>query len=115
LALSRVDPRLKHLARPVVIAALLAPSVFSILLLHTAEAWSSAGLFLYLGEFESMPRALYFSIVTITTLGYGDVTLSPEWALLGAFEAMEGLILFAASTAFLFAVVRNVLEIDSEN
>ena len=53
--------------------------------------------------FESCP-------VTATTLGYGDITLSEEWRLLGAFEAMGGLILFATSTAFLMRAVRNVMD-----
>ncbi len=63
-----------------------------------------------LGEFDSIERALYFSIVTSTTLGYGDITLSEQWQLLSTFEAMGGLILFGATTAFLLGVMRDIFE-----
>ena len=89
---------------------LIAMSVFVIIGIHTAEAWGWASLYMYLGEFAELSRALYFSVVTSTTLGYGDVTLSDQWQLLGTFEAMGGLILFGASTAFLLALMRHLFE-----
>lgn len=88
---------------------LLVPSVLFVLLLHVAEAWGWATLFLVLGEFSDLESSLYFSTVTATTLGYGDVTLSESHRLLGAFEAMGGLILFAASTAFLLELTSEAL------
>ena len=84
---------------------LLLISVFVIIGIHTIEAWTWAYVYMYLGEFTDLERALYFSVVTSTTLGYGDITLSPEWQLLSTFEAMGGLLLFGVSTAFLFALV----------
>lgn len=87
---------------------LLVFSVLSIIAMHTVEAWSWAALFLYLGEFSDLRSALYFSVVTSTTLGYGDVTLSENWQILGTFEAMGGLILFGTSTAFLIELMRNL-------
>ena len=59
-------------------------------------------------EFDELQPSLYFSVVTATTLGYGDVTLSERWQLLGTFEAMGGLILFGASTAFLMELMRHL-------
>ena len=85
-------------------------TVFTIICIHTIEAWSWAALFIYLGEFSELKQALYFSVVTSTTLGYGDVTLSERWQLLGTFEAMGGLILFGTSTAFLLGLMRRLFE-----
>jgi len=85
-------------------------SVFTIICIHTIEAWSWAALFLYLGEFSELKQALYFSVVTSTTLGYGDITLSEKWQILGTFEAMGGLILFGTSTAFLLGLMRRLFE-----
>ncbi len=82
--------------------------IFNVLVVigvHTVEAWSWAALYLYLGEFSDLQHALYFSVITATTLGYGDVVLSPEWQILSAFEAMGGLILFGVSTAFLLELM----------
>lgn len=85
---------------------LLGASVTIIIGIHTIEAWSWATIYVSLGEFTDLTSALYFSVVTSTTLGYGDVVLSNEWQLLGTFESMGGLILFGTSTAFLLGVMR---------
>ena len=87
---------------------LLVFAVFFIIGIHTIEAWAWAYVYYELGEFVDMERALYFSVVTSTTLGYGDITLSQEWQLLSTFEAMGGLLLFGVSTAFLIAFSRKI-------
>ena len=74
---------------------------------HIAEIWAWAGMFLYIGAIEGLEAALYFSTVTATTVGYGDLVLAPEWRLLGSFEAMFGIVAFGISTAFLIAVLRS--------
>jgi voltage-gated potassium channel Kch len=89
---------------------LLVVTVLTIIAIHAAESLGWAYLFCYLGEFAELNRAMYFSVVTSTTLGYGDVTLSEQWQLLGSFEAIGGLILFGASTAFLFGVTLRLFE-----
>ena len=55
-----------------------------------------------------LARALYFSTVTFTTLGYGDITLLPRWQLISAFEATNGIVLFGVSTAFIFTVIQRL-------
>ena len=80
---------------------LLGLSVFMVIAVHTIEAWAWAFLYLKLGEFKELKKSLYFSVVTCTALGYGDITLSERWQILSTFEAMGGLLLFGASTAFL--------------
>ncbi len=84
--------------------------ILGITLVHTLEIWSWALLYLQLEQFESLERALYFSTVTFTTLGYGDITLDERWQLLSAFEAANGIILFGVSTAIVFAVMRKLFE-----
>lgn len=79
---------------------------FAILFLgHIVQVWLWAGLYIWLGEFTDLETALYFSTVTISTLGYGDIVLSPDWRLLGAIEAASGILLFGWSTAVLVAVI----------
>ncbi len=81
-----------------------------IFLIHTVEIWLWAVLYFWLGEFGSFERALYFSTVTFTTLGYGDITLHVRWQLLSGFEAANGIILFGVSTAFIFGAIRKLFE-----
>lgn len=59
-------------------------------------------------EIPSFSRALYFSFVNFTSLGYGDITLSDETAILGPIEAANGIIQLGLSTSFLLALVNSL-------
>ncbi len=80
-----------------------------LLTLHIVEVmlWAVVyELFLPAGELQSFEEAVYFSMVTFTTLGYGDITLGPEWRILSGIEALDGILLVGWTTALLFAVVQ---------
>ncbi len=81
-------------------------AVLSIIVIHGVEAWCWALVYRKLGQFDDMGTAFYFSVVTTTTLGYGDFTLSERWRILASIQAIGGLILFGATTAFLFEIIR---------
>jgi len=70
------------------------------------EVWAWALLYIILGAISSFEEAVYFSTVTFTTLGFGDITLGKEWRLLSSFEAANGLLMFGWSTALVFAAVQ---------
>ncbi len=70
--------------------------------------WLWAGLFYWLGQFETFELSLYFSVVAATTLGLGDEILSARWRLLSGFIAANGLVLFSLSTAFLIEAMRRL-------
>ena len=76
-----------------------------ILLVLTSSVWGWAALYVALGLFDSLEPALYFSIVSFTTVGYGDVVLEPGWRLLAGMTATHGLLTFGLFTAFLVEVV----------
>lgn len=57
-------------------------------------------------EFESLEKAIYFSLVTFTTLGYGEITISSTNRILAGFEAMSGVLLLGWTTAIMFSVVQ---------
>jgi voltage-gated potassium channel Kch len=78
-------------------------TVLGIFVLHTVEIWFWAAIYFADKQFGNFPDALYFSTVTFSTLGYGDIILTPEWRLLGALEAINGFILLGWSTAYLVA------------
>jgi hypothetical protein len=60
------------------------------------------------GVMQDIQSALYFSAVTYTTTGYGDLVLPPEWRLVGAVEALTGILMCGWSTGFFFAVVSRI-------
>ena len=49
---------------------------------------------------------MLYSLSAMTTYGHADVFLAKHWQLMGAIEALNGMMLFGLSTAFLFAVLR---------
>ena len=57
-------------------------------------------------EFDSLEKAIYFSLVTFTTLGYGEITISSTNRILSGFEAMNGVLLMGWTTAIMFAVLQ---------
>ena len=57
------------------------------------------------GEFADFATAYYFSLVSFTTLGYGDVVITGPRAILGPLEAANGILMMGLSTSFLFAVM----------
>ena len=56
---------------------------------------------LALGQFGDFETALYFSGVTFTSLGFGDITLMGTARLLAPLQAANGLMMFGFSTAVL--------------
>ena len=83
--------------------------------LHTLEIMLWAGTYKVLvpaGELADFEAAVYFSFVTFTTLGYGDITLSDGWRLLSGIQALNGILLVGWSTALMFAVVQKTWESD---
>jgi voltage-gated potassium channel Kch len=76
------------------------------------EVWAWALLYLIIGAAQSLEEAAYFSTVTFTTLGYGDITLDESWRLLSSFEGANGLLMFGWSTALIFAAVQRVYELE---
>ena len=54
--------------------------------------------------------ALYFSAVTYTTTGYGDLVLPTESRLVGGVEAFTGILMCGWSTGFFIAVVGQMLQ-----
>jgi hypothetical protein len=59
-----------------------------------------------LGAIDGFEPALYFSMVTFTTLGYGEIVLDPSWRLIASYQAAIGIIMFGWTTAIVIASVQ---------
>ena len=93
-----------RLTRLTVVAALVL--IMFVACLFEAAAW--AAVFAVVGAIDGFEPALYFLMVTYTTLGYGDVVLEEQWRLLGSFEAANGIIMFGWTTALIVTAVHRV-------
>jgi hypothetical protein len=78
--------------------------------LHVAEICAWALLYAWRGAMPDFQTAFYFSAVTYTTTGYGDLVLPPDWRLVGGVEALTGILMCGLSTGFFFAVVSRVFQ-----
>ena len=76
--------------------------------LHALEAGAWAMLYVWLGATPDFPGAMLYSLSAITSYGHSNIFLEDRWRLLGAIEAMNGLIIFGLTTAFLFAAIEEV-------
>jgi len=85
--------------------AIVARVITYALVAHLIEIAIWAIVFILCGEFHEFGIAYYHSAVNYTTLGYGDVVMSPAWRLLGPMEAADGMLMFGLSTALIFAVI----------
>jgi hypothetical protein len=89
---------------------ILARAILFALVAHLVEMAFWAALFIVCGEFSDFGTAYYHSAVNYTSLGYGDIIMSPRWRLLGPLETADGLLLFGVSTAMIFAVIQRLVE-----
>ncbi|MGB5064259.1 MAG: potassium channel family protein [Candidatus Competibacter sp.] len=84
-------------------------TAITLMLLHAVEVvlWAVTYRLLSDDQFDNLEKSLYFSVVTFTTLGYGDITMvDSKWRLLSGIEALDGILLVGWSTALLFIVVQ---------
>lgn len=79
-----------------------------IVLLHLLEIAVWGAFYVVSGAIPDVQDSLYFSAVTYTTTGYGDLVLPEAWRLIGGVEALTGILLCGWSTGFFFAVVRGL-------
>lgn len=91
------------LKRSLVIGALVV--IMFITTITEAAIW--AGVYFALGAESDLITALYFSIVTYTTLGYGDIVLESGWRLLSSFQAINGVIMFGWTTAVIIVGIHH--------
>ena len=76
-----------------------------LVLLHLAEIAVWALFYWWRKCLPDAESSFYFSGVTYTTLGYGDLLLPKEWRLVGPVEGLTGILMCGLSTGFFFAIV----------
>jgi len=103
--LVRRERRRGHVGTPWTDLGIFARIVFYASLAHLLEITFWAVLFMICGEFSDFGTAFYHSAVNYTSLGYGDLIMTPSWRLLGPLETANGMLLFGVSTATIFAVM----------
>ncbi len=77
-----------------------------VIFLVQALLWS--GLYLHLGALNSFEHAISFSLGVFTTYGNSGIILGRPWVLLSEIQAVNGVMAFGITTAFLFALAKRL-------
>ncbi|RUV80725.1 MAG: potassium channel protein [Mesorhizobium sp.] len=101
-AMARLVDRFRMHGRRSRIAAMISV-VMGLFAIITTEVWLWAGVYLTVGVLPDFETALYFSTITFSTVGYGDVVPAHGWRVLAALEGVNGFLLIGWSTAYLIA------------
>ncbi len=84
--------------------------IWWLVLLHLAEISIWGTFYLWRGCLTDPETAFYFSGVTYTTIGYGDVMLAKPWRLLGPVEGLVGVLVCGLSTGYFFVVASQIYQ-----
>jgi hypothetical protein len=82
-------------------------------LLHGIEGGIWAVAYRFLGALPDNRSAMLYSLSAMTTYGHANMFLEGRWQLMGALEALDGVLLFGLTTAFLFAMIQRVWPLGS--
>lgn len=109
----RVIRAKRYLARQrsflVGLSVILGAATLVAIILHALEAGIWAGLYQALGALPDSKSSLLYSLSAMTTYGHEHFDLANHWQLMGALEALNGMILFGLTTAFLYGMIRELL------
>ncbi|MCX5579916.1 hypothetical protein [Kaistia terrae] len=75
---------------------------------HALQATAWAVAYRALGAVPGDKSAMLYSLSALTSYGHAEVYLAPQWQLMGALEALNGIILFGLTIAFLSAIIQKV-------
>jgi hypothetical protein len=84
-------------------------------LLHGFEAAVWAAAYLVLRALPDFKGAMLYSVSALTTYGHASALLTDRWKMLGALEALNGMLLFGLTTAFLFAMIQEFSSLGSRD
>jgi hypothetical protein len=84
-------------------------------ILHGIEGAIWAAAYWFLAALPDARTAMLYSISAMTSYGHAALFLKDRWQMMGALEALNGMLLFGLTTAFLFAMIQRVWPIGSRD
>lgn len=113
-SIAKFERFMLHHARPLWQAVVISYVVLAVFIAHVIEMWIWALYYLKAGALTTVESALYFSVASFTTAGYGDVVLDEGHRIMSAIEAANGFLLFGWSTAFIFGITQRLYKRQNE-
>jgi len=94
-------------------AVVMAGTALLATILHGIEGVIWAVAYRLLDALPDNRTAMLYSLSAMTTYGHANLFLKDRWQLMGALEALDGMLLFGLTTAFLFAMIQRVWPLGS--
>ena len=104
--LEKIVIHLRHFFRRFTNTATIVICVLFVMSVQTVNVWVWSLTFYFAGVFQSLEPSLYFTLVSFSTLGFGDIILDEKWRILSGLTAANGLLSFGWSTAYMVELVR---------
>jgi hypothetical protein len=96
-------------------AIVVSATVVLLTALHGIEGAAWAFAYVKLGALPDARTAMLYSLSAMTSYGHASLFLAPHWQMMGALEALNGMMLFGLTTAFLFSVIQTVWPPETQN
>ena len=101
---NKVKPR--HLTPLFVVLMAAAALMVTVLLAFQGVLW--AGAYRVVGALPDNRSAMLYSLSAITGYGHAQVFLDPHWQMMGPLEALNGMIMFGVTIAFLLTMIQKM-------
>jgi len=101
----------KRHSYPFVFVTIIGATGLSATLLHAVEAMIWALTYRWVNALPDNSSAILYSLNAITSYGHENLDLAKHWQLMGALEALNGMLLFGLTTAFLFGIIQRVWQL----
>ena len=94
-------------------AVIMGAAALLVTMLHAFEGSVWAAAYRILGALPDNRSAMLYSFSAVTSYGHATIFLDPDWQMMGALEALNGMMLFGLTTAFLFNMIQQVWPLGS--
>jgi hypothetical protein len=98
---------------PVLFVVIVGATVLLATLLHGIEGAIWAAAYRFVGALPDFGSAVLYSLSAMTSYGHENVALERRWQLMGALEALNGMLLFGLTTAFLVSIIQKIWGLQS--
>ena len=103
-----LDRAARHRRFSLLFPLIMGGAVLLVTTLHAFEAGAWAAAYVVLGALPDTKSAMLYSLSAMTTYGHAGIYLEPQWQMMGAVEALNGVVLFGFTTATLFSFIESV-------
>jgi hypothetical protein len=105
----------EHYGYAVVFMLIIGGTAILAAVLHGIEGAMWAAAYRIVGALPDYRDSVLYSLGAMTTYGHSEMILEKQWRLMGDLEALDGMLLFGLTTAFLFGIIQRARDLRSKH